>query len=125
MRVTPVPAAYRTWPPEKRRKLMIRAHASKAGPVGVLSKVLRVLEALDAAPAGLQLKHVAEQTGINKSTAYRFLAHLESEGYLFRDEAGAYIIGPKLARLGSGNAYHATLRSVSRPVMQQLWSMTT
>jgi len=104
---------------------MIRSHESKAGPVGVLSKVLRVLEVLDAAPAGLQLKQVAGQTGINKSTAYRFLAHLESEGYLFRDEAGAYIIGPKLARLGSGTAYHATLRSVSRPIMQQLWNMTT
>jgi IclR family acetate operon transcriptional repressor len=104
---------------------MIRARESKAGPVGVLSKVLQVLEVLDAAPGGLQLRQVAAQTGINKSTAYRFLAHLESEGYLFRDEDGAYIVGPKLARLGAGQAYHATLRNCARPVMQKLWSMTT
>ena len=104
---------------------MIRARESKAGPVGVLSKVLQVLEVLDSAPSGLQLRQVAQQTGINKSTAYRFLAHLESEGYLFRDDDGAYIVAPKLARLGSGVAYHATLRHCSRPVMQRLWSMTT
>lgn len=104
---------------------MIRARESKAGPVGVLAKVLQVLEALDAAPAGLQLRQVAQQTGINKSTAYRFLAHLEAEGYLFRDDDGAYIVAPKLARLGAGMAYHATLRHCSRPIMQRLWSMTT
>jgi len=104
---------------------MIRTRESKAGPVGVLTKVLRVLEVLDAAPDGLQLKDVARQTGINKSTAYRFLAHLETQGYLFRDDTGAYIVGPKLARLGAGMAYHATLRKFSRPVMQRLWTLTT
>ena len=104
---------------------MIHALESKSEPVGVLSKVLRVLEVLDSAPSGLQLRQVAAQAGLNKSTAYRFLAHLESEAYLFRDENGAYIVGPKLARLGSGTAYHATLRSVSRPVMQRLWTITT
>jgi DNA-binding IclR family transcriptional regulator len=104
---------------------MIRSHESKAGPVGVLAKVLRVLEALDASPNGLPLRNVASQTGLNKSTAYRLLAHLEGEGYLFRDDVGVYIVGPKLARLGSGVSYHATLRSASRPVIQQLWSMTT
>ncbi len=104
---------------------MIRTRQAKSGPVGVLSKVLRVLEVLDASPAGLQLKQVAALTHINKSTAYRFLAHLESEGYLFRSETGAYIVGPKLARLGSGIAYHATLRNVSRPVMQRIWTLTS
>ena len=103
---------------------MIRASAAKAGPVGVLSKVLRVLEALDSSPGGLALKDVARNTGINKSTAYRFLAHLENQGYLFRDDRGAYIVGPKLARLGSGIAYHGTLRNLSRPHMQRLWNLT-
>lgn len=104
---------------------MLRVREPKSAPVGVVTKVLRILEALQASTTGLQLKDIALRTGINKSTAYRFLAHLESEGYLFRDPAGAYIVGPKLARLGSGVAYHATLRSVSRPVMQRLWVTTT
>ncbi len=104
---------------------MLRVRESKSAPVGVVTKVLRILETLQESTTGLQLKDIALRTGINKSTAYRFLAHLEGEGYLFRDEGGAYIVGPKLARLGSGVAYHATLRSVSRPVMQRLWVTTT
>jgi DNA-binding IclR family transcriptional regulator len=99
---------------------MIRARESKSAPVGVVGKVLRILEALDASPTGLQLREISQQTSVNKSTAYRFVAHLESEGYLFRDDRGAYIVGPKLARLGAGIAYHATLRKISRPVLVTL-----
>ena len=103
---------------------MIRARESKSAPVGVVSKVLRILEVLDTSSTGLQLRQIAQQTGINKSTAYRFVAHLEHEGYLFRDEVGAYIVGPKLARLGTGTPFHATLRKVSRPVLQNVWRVT-
>jgi IclR family KDG regulon transcriptional repressor len=99
---------------------MIRARDSKSAPVGVVGKVLRVLEALDRSPTGMLLREIAQETGLNKSTAYRFLAHLENENYLFRDDGGAYIVGPKLARLGSGIAYHATLRKVSRPVLTSI-----
>ncbi len=95
---------------------MIRARESKSAPVGVVGKVLRILEALDGSATGLQLREIAEQTSVNKSTAYRFVAHLENEGYLLRDQAGAYVVGPKLARLGAGISYHATLRKISRPV---------
>src|SRR5437899_8503096 len=95
---------------------MIRARESKSAPVGVVAKVLRILEALDASPAGLQLREIAEQTSVNKSTAYRFVAHLENEGYLLRDETGAYVVARKLTTLRAGIAYHATLRKISRPV---------
>jgi IclR family KDG regulon transcriptional repressor len=103
---------------------MIRARQSKSAPVGVVGKVLRILEALDGAHSGLSLHQIAQQTGIHKSTAYRFLAHLESEGYLYRDDAGAYIVGPKLVYLGAGMAYHATLRKIGRPFVQQIWKRT-
>lgn len=103
---------------------MIRPRESKSAPVGVVTKVLRILETLHDAPAGLQLKDVALQTGINKSTAYRFLAHLEHDGYVFRDSSGAYAIGVRLARLASGLSYHTTLRKLSRPILQQLWRAT-
>lgn len=103
---------------------MIRARESKSAPVGVVSKVLKILEALGASPSGLQLKDIAAQTSLNKSTAYRFLAHLESEGYLFRDELGAYMVGPKLVRLGSGATYQAALRKISKPVLQHLCRVT-
>jgi DNA-binding IclR family transcriptional regulator len=89
-----------------------------------VAKVLRILEALRDAPSGLQLREVAKQTAVNKSTAHRFLAHLEGAGYLYRDNAGAYVIGPKLARLGTGFSYDVTLRKISRPVLQQVRETT-
>jgi DNA-binding IclR family transcriptional regulator len=103
---------------------MIRARESKSAPVGVVTKVLHILETLHDAPSGLQLKDVAQLTGINKSTAYRFLAHLEHDGYVFRDASGAYAIGVRLARLASGASYQTTLRKLSRPILQQLWRVT-
>ena len=103
---------------------MIRARQSKSAPVGVVGKVLRILETLDSSATGLQLRQIALQTGIHKSTAYRFLAHLEGAGYLFRDDGGAYVIGPRLAHLGAGVSFHATLRKVSRPALQKVWRTT-
>jgi DNA-binding IclR family transcriptional regulator len=63
----------------------MRTKKSKSAPVGVIAKVLRILELLDQFPDGLQLKDVAAKTGINKSTAHRFLTHLEAEAYMFRN----------------------------------------
>lgn len=68
---------------------MIRVRRTKSADVGVLSKLLKILEVLRNSPAGTDLKRISQETGINKSTAYRFLAHLEREGYLLRDDAGA------------------------------------
>lgn len=103
---------------------MIRMRKSKSAPVGVVGKVLRILEVLDSSPTGLQLREIADQTGVNRSTAYRFLAHLENEDYLFRDETRAYLVGPKLARLGAGVAFHATLRKASRPVLASILKLS-
>ena len=97
---------------------------TKITPVGVVGKVLRILELLDRSPAGLQLKDIARLTTLNKSTAHRFLRHLEGEGYLFRDGAGAYMIGPRLVRFGSGISSQAMLSRISRPVLEQVWSAT-
>lgn len=103
-------------------KLTVR-HSNSA-PVGVLTKVLSIFELLDKSPGGLQLRSISEQTGLNKSTAYRFLAHLEQAGYLVRDLTGAYLIGPRLVRLGADSTYQATIRKVSRPIMEALWYKT-
>src|SRR5215469_17111454 len=96
----------------------------KSAPVGVVGKVIRILEVLDRAPQGLPLKDIAEITSLNKSTAHRFVAHLESAGYLFRDENKAYMIGPKLVRLGSGTTYRTALCRISRPVLNRVWKIT-
>ncbi len=86
----------------------------------MVGKVIQILERLDQAPGGLLLREIVNATGINKSTAYRFLSHLESEGYVFRDSDGYYMVGPKLARLGAGATYQATLCRTSASILEKL-----
>src|SRR5260370_19682089 len=97
---------------------------SGAAPVGVISKVLRILEALQGSSAGLGLKAICDLTGIHKSTAHRFLKHLEREGYLLRTEAGAYLIGPRLSQMSARGNQGATLQAVARPILWELWKST-
>ena len=63
-------------------------------------------------------------TSINKSTAYRFLSHLENEGYVFRDPNGYYTVGPQLAKFGTGESHHATLCRTSAEVLEKLQTDT-
>ena len=97
---------------------------SKSAPVGVITKVLRILELLDQTPAGLQLREIAEQTSMNKSTVHRFASHLEAEAYLYRDTTGTYTLGPKLSRMGKGINFQATLCKICRPTLENLWKAT-
>jgi DNA-binding IclR family transcriptional regulator len=97
----------------------------KSAPVGVIAKVLRVLELLDQSPDGLSLKEVAVRARINKSTAHRFLSHLEGAGYLLRNISGVYMISPKLSRLGAGASMHSTLCKICRPALENLRRVTT
>lgn len=92
--------------------------------VGVISKVLRILEALQGSSAGLGLKAICDRTGIHKSTAHRFLKHLERERYLLRTEAGAYLVGPRLSQLSARGNQEATLQAVARPILWELWKST-
>lgn len=97
---------------------------SAAAPVGVISKVLRILEAIQGSPSGLALKAISQLTGVHKSTAHRFLKHLERENYLISTEAGAYLIGPRLAQMSARANQSATLQAVARPILWDLWKST-
>jgi IclR family KDG regulon transcriptional repressor len=41
-----------------------------------------------------------------------------------RDNTGAYLLGPRLVRLGSGCTYKSTICKVSRPILDTLWQQT-
>lgn len=100
--------------------MMKRARKANVAQVGVVGKVIEILEQLDRSPDGLLLREIVDATGINKSTAYRFLSHLERESYVFRDVAGYYMVGPKLAKLGTDASYQATLCRTAAPILQKI-----
>jgi IclR family transcriptional regulator, acetate operon repressor len=103
---------------------MRRVTKASAAPVGVISKVLLILEAIHGSPFGLGLKAISEATGIHKSTAHRFVKHLEREKYLISTEEGAYLIGPRFSQMTTHGNHRATLQAVARPVLSQLWKST-
>ena len=103
---------------------MDKRRTSAAAPVGVISKVLRILEAIQSAPQGLGLKAISDLTGIHKSTAHRFLKHLKREGYLMCTEDGAYLLGPRFWQMTTHINHRATLQAVARPILWDLWRAT-
>jgi DNA-binding IclR family transcriptional regulator len=94
-------------------------------PVGVISKVFKILEAIHGSSSGLTLKPICEITGVHKSTAHRFLKHLERERYLIRTETGTYLIGPKFSQLSVGANHRATIQAVARPILWEIWKSTS
>src|SRR5260370_3354017 len=96
----------------------------KLVPVGVITKVFRILEAIQGSSSGLTLKPICEITGVHKSTAHRFLKHRERDGYLIRTEPGAYLIGPKCSHLSARANHRATLQAVARPILWEIWKST-
>jgi DNA-binding IclR family transcriptional regulator len=109
----------------EKRKSSAKKKQRKSAPVGVITKVLRVLELLSQFSEGLQLKDIADKTGINKSTAHRFLSHLEQENYLLRDPNGAYSLGLRLMRLGGSKSFEKVLCTISRPILENLRNITS
>src|SRR5260370_32228428 len=97
---------------------------SVTAPLGVISKVFSILEAIHGAPYGSTLKQICEATAINKSTAHRFLKHMEREGYLVRTESGSYLIGPRLSEMGTHTNNRAVLQAAARPILLELWKAT-
>jgi DNA-binding IclR family transcriptional regulator len=94
----------------------------KSKPIGVLTKTFRILE--DLRTAALTLKEISEQTKINKSTALRILAHLESEAYVERDAEGRYRLAGLMLQLGSRSRHEVNLRDASGPPLRELWRLT-
>ena len=88
-------------------------------------RALALLKTFDDAHPTLSLPELAEAVGLNKTTAFRLLTALESEGLVARrDEADTYCLGPETIALG-GRAMRANdLRSVSRPALERLVAQT-
>ncbi|MPZ71610.1 MAG: helix-turn-helix domain-containing protein [Nitriliruptorales bacterium] len=62
-----------------------------------VSRALRILEVVGAAPHGLSPKAVARRCGLKLSTTYHLLRTLGYEGYLFRRDDGDYVLGLEIA----------------------------
>ena len=86
--------------------------------VGVLDKVVLVLQAVAESPRSLA--DLQTRTGLPRATVHRLAAALEQHGLLRRDDAGRYELGLALMSLGQTAAARIPLVDAARPELDDL-----
>jgi DNA-binding IclR family transcriptional regulator len=90
-----------------------------------VSRAIALLKAFSDAQPEWMLGDLAGHLGLNKATAHRLLAALEAEQFIERNErTGGYRLGPELIALGGCAMRSNDLRSVSRPLLEELAAAT-
>ena len=85
-----------------------------------IDRMVLVLEALEAA-AEQSLDQVARATGLNESTALRYLLSLAKHDLVERNEqTGRFRLGLGLFRLGARSIAHRDIVTLALPVMERL-----
>jgi DNA-binding IclR family transcriptional regulator len=103
-----------------------RARSENAGVEALVAsgtawRVVRVLEALAAAPDGLGIRDTSRQTGLDKSAVSRLLTQLKVLDMVTKDEArGRYHVGPRLFALSSALVARDSLSRAARPSLESL-----
>ena len=104
--------------------MMISTTKPYPGTQSVL-RAVSLLKIFDDERPEWSLTELAHEAGLNKTTTFRLLSALESEGLVARsDTSDSYILGSEIVVLG-GRALRANnLRSVSRPRLEALAAIT-
>jgi DNA-binding IclR family transcriptional regulator len=89
-----------------------------ASPSQTLSRGIRALEILAAAPGPRSIAELADAMGVHRSVAYRILRTLEDHSLLVRDDAGRVQPGPGLAALA--RSVSRNLQSAALPELTHL-----
>ena len=91
-----------------------------AGTQSVL-RAVALLKAFSDARPELSLSDLARQVGLNKTTAYRMLTALESEGMVLRHpQTGNYRLGPGTIELGGRALRASDIRTSARAELAEL-----
>lgn len=83
-----------------------------------LSRGIRALEILAAAPAPMTIAELSTALDVHRSVAYRIMRTLEDHSLLVRDDAGRVQAGPGLATLARGVS--RDLQTASLPELTEL-----
>lgn len=84
-------------------------------------KLLYLIEFLSEQEEPLRLLDIARQTGMNQSTASRFLSALKSRGYVAQNfQNGKYSLTYKICRIANNVSSGMDLRHVSLPYLRAL-----
>ena len=88
-------------------------------------RAVAVLKQFDDTKPAWGLSELARAVGINKTTTFRLLSALESEGLVARAEDGEqYILGPEIISLAGHALRSNNMRAISRPTLEDLAAQT-
>jgi IclR family acetate operon transcriptional repressor len=88
--------------------------------ITALQRGLRLLQLFSESPHGLAAKQVASRSRLPVSTVHRFLANLESAGFLNCSGDGVYHLGIACFAIGQAALGQLDIRRVSLPYLQEL-----
>jgi DNA-binding IclR family transcriptional regulator len=88
--------------------------------IQVIERMMELVDALASQPEPVNLKRLAERTGLHPSTAHRILAAMVEYRIADRIEPGTYRLGTRLLELGHIVKSRIDLRAEALPVMQEL-----
>jgi DNA-binding IclR family transcriptional regulator len=100
---------------------------SRAGSDSVPSSVANALTLLELIgdQQTIRVSEAAERLGVARSTAHRLLSALRERGFVLQDRPnGVYRPGPVLNEIGLSAIGRIDIRSVARPIMQELSEQT-
>ena len=96
---------------------MPRSDQERAGTSQSLERGLAILSQFSTDRRLIGVSEVANELGLTRSTAHRYIATLARLGYLHRDPASRkYILGPRVLDLGFTAINSMELRHVAAPM---------
>jgi len=102
---------------------MIKQNNNENAPITVqaVERALLILETLAEAAAPITITEIAQKTNLTLGTTHRLLYTMMQKGFVEQNnENSKYRLGIKAFQIGNAAAYAKDLRSVARPVMEDL-----
>ena len=97
------------------------AKPGKPGQTQSLTRALTILEVLADQPGGVALSQIVEQTGLNKSTAYRILQTMQNTDYVEPVAiSGSYRLSFKIVALGQKFVHGTNIIRLALPELSAL-----
>ncbi|MCL2578978.1 MAG: IclR family transcriptional regulator [Oscillospiraceae bacterium] len=84
-------------------------------------KLLSLIELLSEQPEPIRLQDISRLSGLNPSTALRFINALSRRGYLAQDaDTGRYYLTFKICGLAQSISSHMSVRKIALPFLREL-----
>jgi len=92
--------------------------------VNSVLKACRIMEAFTPAQPGLTLAEIATAAELTRPTAHRLLGTLEVAGWVIRTPVNRYSLSLKAFTVGAAARDVANLRTLARPILEDLAKLT-